>query len=163
MNDAHLHLIFNHLPIVAAIIGLVIFISGFILRSELVKRVAYFVFVLAALTTLPSMYTGEGAEEVVESLPYATEQLIHQHEEEAELFAVLSYILGGLSLFAAYSNWKRRASARITSYTLFILAVIVVIQGTKVGTTGGEIRHTEIRKNQQTETRQIPEMDEDDD
>lgn len=163
MNSAHLHLIFNHLPIVAAMIGLFVLVGGFIIQSEIVKRVAYFIFVLGAIATLPTMYTGEGAEEVVESLPSVTNQLIHEHEESAELFALLNYILGGLSLFAAYSNWKKRVSSRIVSYALLVLAILVVIQGSKTGTAGGEIRHTEIRKNQPTETRQFPEMDEDDD
>ena len=38
MNQAHVHLAINHLPIILPIAGLLIFIGGLIFRSELVKR-----------------------------------------------------------------------------------------------------------------------------
>lgn len=44
------------------------------------------------------MYTGEGAEEIAEKLPGVTDQLIHKHEEQAETFAILNYILGLVAL-----------------------------------------------------------------
>ena len=53
MNDAHLHLVVNHLPIIIPIAGLAVLASGFILKSEVVKRVAYFLFVIAAICTMP--------------------------------------------------------------------------------------------------------------
>ena len=62
MNQAHFHLLVNHLPIIVPIIGVVVLLSGIIFRSEIVKRVAYFVFIIGALATLPSMLSGEGAE-----------------------------------------------------------------------------------------------------
>ena len=48
MNDAHLHLIFNHLPIVIPIVGLLVLLAGFVLKSDVVKRVALGIFVLMA-------------------------------------------------------------------------------------------------------------------
>ncbi|MEY4521128.1 MAG: hypothetical protein RIT10_313 [Bacteroidota bacterium] len=145
MNGAHLHLVVNHLPIITPIIGVLILVIGLILKSELVKRIAYGLFVLTSITTFMSMSTGEGAEEIAEGIAGVTHNTIHEHEEQAEVFALLAYILGGLSVFALWLCWKRKAIAKMASYTVFFIAVLVIYQGRKAGTTGGEIRHTEIR------------------
>ena len=145
MNQAHFHLLVNHLPIIVPIIGVVVLLSGIIFRSEIVKRVAYFVFIIGALATLPSMLSGEGAEEVAEGLPGVTENFIHEHEEAAETFALFSYILGAFALFSIWANWKRKSFSNLLSYVLLALSLVVIFLGKQTGTTGGEIRHTEIR------------------
>ena len=76
MNDAHLHLVLNHLPIILPAIGLLIMMGGILFSSEIVKRTAYFVFILGAITAFAAFSTGEGAEEVVEKLPGVNEKLI---------------------------------------------------------------------------------------
>ncbi len=68
MNNAHWHLVFNHLPIIIPIVGLLTMIGGFIFRSEAVKRTSYFIFILGAISTIPAFATGEGAEEAVEHI-----------------------------------------------------------------------------------------------
>ena len=105
MNDAHYHLVLNHLPIIIPAIGLLILIGGLLFKSEIVKRTAYLVFILGAITTLAAFATGEGAEEAVEHLPGVTENLIKTHEETAEIFAILSYILGAIALIGLYANY----------------------------------------------------------
>jgi hypothetical protein len=64
MNDAHLHLITNHLPIITPLIGCIILIAGVVLRKELIKRTAYFLFMGSDIFTLIIFSTGENAEEV---------------------------------------------------------------------------------------------------
>jgi uncharacterized membrane protein len=145
MNQAHFHLLVNHLPIIVPIIGVVVLLSGIIFRSEIVKRVAYFVFIIGAMATLPSMLSGEGAEEVAENLPGVTENFIHEHEENAETFALFSYVLGAFALIALWANWKRKPFSNLLSYVLLVLSLVVIFLGKQTGTTGGEIRHTEIR------------------
>ena len=146
MNDAHLHLVVNHLPIIIPIAAVSVLVTGFILKSEVVKRVAYFLFVIAAICTMPAFATGEGAEEVAEGLPGVTEHLIHEHEEKAEGFALLNYLLGLISLIGIWASWKQKQFAKWIAIVVLFLAIIVVIKGREVGTSGGEIRHTEIRK-----------------
>lgn len=148
MNDAHLHLTFNHLPIIIPIVGLLIMIGGIVLKSEVIKRTAYAVFILGALATIPAFASGEGAEEVAEHLPGVTHHVIHEHEEVAETFALLSYLLGGISLIGLWSNWKQKSLSNVSTYVTALLSVIVISMAKKTGTTGGEIRHTEIRSSQ---------------
>lgn len=40
MNDAHYHLILNHLPIVVPVVGLLVMIGGYVSPSDIVKRTA---------------------------------------------------------------------------------------------------------------------------
>lgn len=145
MNQAHVHLVVNHLPIIFPMVGLIVLLGGFVFRSLVIKRVAYFIFILGAVATLPSMLTGEGAEEVAEHIAGVSEHFIHEHEEKAETFALLSYILGVLSLIALWLNWKQNKLASLFSLGVLILALGALYMGKQTGTSGGEIRHTEIR------------------
>jgi uncharacterized membrane protein len=145
MNDAKLHLLTNHLPIIIPIVGMAVLIGGFIFRSPIVKRVAFVIFVFGALCTIPAYVTGEGAEEVVEHMPGIDEVFIEEHEELAETFAILSYLLGSLSIVGFWLNLRQKSSASIAAYAILVLAVIVFYFGVRTGTSGGEVRHTEIR------------------
>lgn len=145
MNEAHFHLTVNHLPIIIPIVGFLILVGGMILKSDIIKRTAYAVFFLGALTTIPAFASGEGAEEMVEHMEGVTHHIIHEHEEAAESFALLSYALGLLSLIALWANWKKKSIANAAQYVILVLSLAVLYTGKQTGTTGGEVRHTEIR------------------
>lgn len=145
MNDAHLHLVFNHLPIIIPIVGVLVMIGGLIVGSEVVKRTAYFIFVLGAVCTIPAFFTGEGAEETIEHLQGMDEKYIHIHEELAETFALLSYLLGAMSIFGLWASFKQKSFSTIVSYSTIVFSLVVLFFGKQTGTTGGEVRHTEIR------------------
>jgi hypothetical protein len=93
------------------------------------------------------MNTGEGAEEIVEDFPNIGKQIIHEHEEIAEKLALVLYILAGVSIIGLYLNFKKHAKANLLSYFALIIAVVGVFLAQQTGTSGGEIRHTEIREN----------------
>ena len=145
MNQAHFHLVVNHLPIIFPIVGLLILIGGIIFRSEIIKRAAYFIFIIGSLSALVAMNSGEGAEEIAENLPGVTDSIIHEHEEAAELFASVGYLLGAVSLLALWANWMKKGFSSILSYVVLLISLVIIILGKQAGTTGGEIRHTEIR------------------
>jgi uncharacterized membrane protein len=146
MNDAHYHLVINHFPIIGTIFGLGILLAGLVLKRSLLQNTAYVLFIVSALTGFLSMYTGEGAEEMVENFPTVSEKIIHEHEELAEKFAVVLYVLGSFSLLTLFLQLKNNSFAKIAAYCTLFLALVAVVLGKEVGTSGGEIRHTEIRK-----------------
>jgi len=145
MNDAHLHLLVNHFPIIGTIFGLGILISGKLLKNNPVKNTAYILFIVAAIFTVFSMGTGEGAEELVEDLPNIGKQIIHEHEEIAEKFAIIMYVTGLLGILSIYTSIKNHKLAKPISFITLIFALIAAVFAKSVGTSGGEIRHTEIR------------------
>lgn len=145
MNGAHWHLAVNHLPIVFPLVGLLVMLTALFLKSAAVRRTAYFIFILGALATLAAMSTGEGAEEVVEEISGVSEDYIEHHEEVAETFALLSYLLGALSLVAVWADWKQKKIARLLAIITCIFTLVILFYAKETGTSGGEIRHTEIR------------------
>ena len=152
MNDAHYHLIVNHLPIVGLLIGILVLIAGLVFNKAEVKLTALGILIFSAITSIAAFYTGEGAEEVVENLEGISETLIHTHEEYAETFYTLSLILGGLSLLTFILELKKM---KFTKYLMIICLLIALVDGvlaTYVGSSGGEIRHPEIRN----DTKVIP-------
>jgi len=147
MNDAHLHMVVNHFPIIGTILGLGILIAGLLLTNKSVQHTAYVLFAIAAIFGLLSMNTGEGAEEMVEDLPNVGKQIIHEHEEIAEKFVILLYLTGAVALLSLFMSFKNHAKAKFFAYATLILAIGTAVLSKNVGTSGGEIRHTEIREN----------------
>ena len=147
MNDAHLHMVVNHFPIIGTILGLRILIAGMIFKNNSVKNTAYFLFIVAAVFAAFSMGTGEGAEELVEDMPSVGKKIIHEHEEIAEKLAIVLYVLGVISLGGLFLNYKNNSKANLVSYVAVVVAFVGVFFAQQTGTTGGEIRHTEIRGN----------------
>jgi uncharacterized membrane protein len=145
MNGAHWHLVVNHLPIIFPIVGVIVMITGFFSKSEAVKRTAFMIFILGALAAIAAMNTGEGAEEVVEKISGVSENFIENHEETAEIFAILSYILGGISLLGLWASFKQKTFSNLISMSTLIFTFVVLFFAKQTGTTGGEIRHSEIR------------------
>ena len=143
-NEAHFHLIINHFPIILPIVGLIILIIGFLMKAELVKRISYGIFIVAAATTFLAMNSGEGAEEIVEELG-RNHHAIHEHEEHAETFALLSYVLGLFSAIALWLNWKKHPFKDLSMYLVALVSIAVLFLARGVGQSGGEISHEEIK------------------
>ena len=147
MNGAHFHILVNHFPIIGVIFGLLILISGFILKNNTIKNTAYCVFVVAAVFGFLSMYSGEGAEELVEDMPTVGHQIIHEHEELAEKFVLVLYATGLFSILAFVTALKNSKFAKLLSLITLLLSIVTTILSVNVGLSGGEVRHTEIREN----------------
>jgi hypothetical protein len=52
MNGAHWHLVLNHLPIIIPMVGLLVMFGGILVKSEVLKRAAFSIFILGAITTI---------------------------------------------------------------------------------------------------------------
>ena len=73
--------------------------------------------------------------------------LMMARDFKSEKLAVVLYALGAISLFGLYANLKNHSKAKLTSYVALLIAIVGVVLAKSVGTSGGEIRHTEIRAN----------------
>ncbi|MEZ4884551.1 MAG: hypothetical protein R3E32_07495 [Chitinophagales bacterium] len=145
MNGAHWHLVLNHLPIIIPMVGLLVMIGGLLIKSEILKRAAYSIFILGAITAIAAFSTGEGAEEVIEGIQGIDERYIKVHEEIAEVFSIILYVLGAISLIGLWANWKGKSFSNSIVFVTIALSLVGLFYAKQTGTTGGEIRHTEIR------------------
>lgn len=147
MDAAHLHLILTHFPIVGTLFGVVILAYASYAKSDLLKKTAFIIFVLMAVTTIPVFLTGEEAEEVVEHLPGVTEKVIEEHEELAEKAIWLMGLLGLLSIGGFVAIEKELSFAKTITLIAFLVSLATFGLFAQVGNLGGQIRHTEIRAN----------------
>ncbi|WGK94153.1 MULTISPECIES: DUF2231 domain-containing protein [Flavobacterium] len=161
MNEAHLHMVVNHFPIIGTILALGILIVGLILKNHSVRNTSYVLFIVAAIFGALSMGTGEGAEELVKDMPNVGWDIIHEHEEIAEKLVLLLYVLGLLSIIALYLNFKKNTKEKLVSLCIVGIGVVSLFLVQKVGTSGGEIRHTEIREGFQNTTTEKEVIDHD--
>ncbi|MEW5859916.1 MAG: hypothetical protein AB1861_21440 [Cyanobacteriota bacterium] len=145
LSWTHVHLLFNHFPIVGAIGGLLLLIYALFKDSEDLKQAASLVFFLIALISILVFYGGVQAEEVVEQLPRVPHSLIHAHRKVAEQALIALEILGVMSLF--WLLLFRGAKRTPTWFTplLLVIAVVATVFVSWAGLQGGIIRHTEVR------------------
>lgn len=134
----------NHFPIISPILGLVVLLSGYFFSSEAIKRTGLGLFMIGALLTFPSMFTGDAAEDIVENISGVSHDMIHHHEEWAEKMAWISYLLGILSAFTLWASWKNKSFSQYGFTGVLVLSLIGIFMGIKTGNSGGEIRHPEI-------------------
>ena len=147
MNDAHFHLVVNHLPIVGVLIGFLVLLSGYIIKSSQVKTTALGIFIFSTLTAIAAYYTVGGAEKIVENLPGVSETLIHKHEELADIFFTMMLILGSASLLTLFFQFKKFVFVKYGYALVLLLSIGCVVISKYVDTSGGEITHIEIRSN----------------
>jgi len=143
MNAAHVHLVLNHFPILLPLVALILLFLGLVFKNALVKRIAYGMLMASGIFTFFTMNSGEGAEEIVEELG-RNHDLIHEHEDKAETFALLSYLSTVFATVAFWINWKRKPFSDITLYISILLCGALLYLGQRTGSSGGEITHEEI-------------------
>lgn len=145
MNTAHFHLVINHLPIFGLLIGILTLVAGLLLKKAEVKLTALGILIFSAIASIFAFYSGEGAEEVVEHIAGISKSLIHDHEELAESFFTFTLIIGAIAIVAFIAEIKKWKFARYLIILVLILSISDIVLAKFVGTSGGEIRHTEIR------------------
>jgi len=147
MNEAHYHMLVNHFPIIGLFFGIAILAFGIFKRNALLINTAYSIFIFCVIMGQISMMTGDKAEHFVEDMTGFSHDLMEEHEETAEGFMKVMYVLGAASVLGLYVDYKKHKKALLVSFLVLIIAVLGVVLSSSVGTSGGEIRHTEIRKN----------------
>jgi uncharacterized membrane protein len=142
MNQAHLHLLLNHLPMMGAVIGFTVLLVGVLSGNDTVRRTAYGILLGASVAVIPTHITGEGAEEVLEQLPNVNHRIIHAHEEAVGLFQWAMAMVGLLASLSLFSPLRQYSWLK---WVLILATIVALYGGQKAGTTGGEISHPEIR------------------
>ncbi|MES2811138.1 MAG: hypothetical protein V4670_01600 [Bacteroidota bacterium] len=145
MNDAHLHMLVNHFPIIGLFFGIAILSFGMFKRNALLINVAYIIFIFCMIMGKISMMTGDKAEHFIENMAGFSHELIEEHEETAEGFMKIMYLLGLTSALGLYVDYKKHKKALLFSFLVMTIAGVAIVLSGPVGTSGGEIRHSEIR------------------
>src|SRR5688572_9341892 len=145
LNLPHLHLLMNHVPTVGTVVALGLFILGMARRNEHLKHAALEVFFLIALATLPVYLTGVAAQLQIQGRPDVSRAAIAAHHDAALLAFILMMITGFLAWLALWQFRRHGRSARSAMGGVLLLAVLTLAVMAPAASVGGEIRHPEIR------------------
>src|SRR5713226_4428620 len=104
MNFAHLHLSLNHFPIIGTLVGLGLLLISLVGNNEDLRRASLIIFSAMALLSIPTFFSGTGAQGAIKKLPGVSEALIERHQGSAMLAMVFMEITGGLSMAALWHS-----------------------------------------------------------
>ena len=79
MNAAHLHLMFNHLPIVGLGFAFLINLWAMIRKSVELKNLSFWFYILVGILSVLPILTGDGAGEILETYPGISKDAIENH------------------------------------------------------------------------------------
>ena len=144
-NDAHIHLMVNHLPIFGAVFAILILLLGVIRKNQPIIGLALFFLVLCAGFAWLADSTGGKANQYLKQHKMVEKGVVKEHEQAADWAKYLIYATALLALIALCFKKMRSKT--------WLLAIIIVIGGmgaaamVVTGLHGGKIMHKEARDN----------------
>jgi uncharacterized membrane protein len=151
VNFVHLHLLLNHFPVLGTVIGVGLLLLSLLGKNQDLRRAALIILPAMALMAIVTFFSGTGAQGAIQKAPGVSDALITRHQGAAMLALLFMEITGAFSLVAL---WKSRETPRpprwdwsLSAVLLFSLLTAALMA--RVGTTGGDIRHPEIRGGQE--------------
>ena len=144
LNAPHLHLLLNHVPTVGTAIAVAILILSFVRKNEGMRRVAFELFCVIALLTLPAYLTGVGTQIALEQGFEVSPVLIAAHHDAAIWGSIFMVLTGGAAWLALWQTRRLSRPSRGAMAAVLLLSVFTVAAMARAATLGGEIRHPEI-------------------
>ena len=145
MNQAHIHLIVNHVPIVGSLFALVLLGVGVLRKNDTLTQAGLVAVLAAGLLCLPAQLTGEGAAAIVQDMPRVSRALIANHAAAAEQGFWVLESAAALALFGLLLLKNASPKARLLALLTLLATALSFGLLARAGNLGGQIRHTEIR------------------
>lgn len=143
MDATHLHLVISHAPLFGVIFGALLLAYAIARRSDEAARLGLGLVVIAGLLAVPTLLSGDGAEDRVENIVGVSEVQIEAHEEAGELAGYGVAALGLLALGGLLA-FRRRPVPRPVVLGALVLTLAATAGVGYTANLGGQIRHTEI-------------------
>jgi uncharacterized membrane protein len=144
MNAAHLHLMFNHLPIVGLGFAILLNILAIIRKSEELKKLSFWFYILIGILAILPILTGDGAGEILMTYPGIDKDVIENHETWAYIFFYGLMLNGVLGIAALWFSRKNPDLVKKMSVAMLIVGLVLLVFAYQTGVTAGKIRHPEI-------------------
>lgn len=146
MNQAHLHLLVNHVPIVGSLFAAALLGAGLVQKNAVLTRAGLVAVLAAGLLCLPAQLTGAGAAQIAQELPRVSRALIQAHAAAAELGFWVLESAAALALFGLLLMKNASPRARLLAWVALAAGALSFALLARAGSLGGLIRHTEIRE-----------------
>ena len=163
----HIHLMFNHFPIVGSVLVALVLGYSLIVNDKHSFRIAVLLLVLVGATTRVTMWSGEEAEVLFnettlsELIDEEAGGYLEEHEELSERAAVTAYAAALLGIIFAVLAVRKPQKQRTYAAVLlaFTLGTLALMGLTAVQ--GGRIHHPEFREGFVAEPLARPDVDSD--
>lgn len=144
MNQAHLHLLIAHLPVIGSILGGLVLVHGLWTMTNQTIIAAYNLFIISSIGAVIAYWTGEAATKTVDNIQGISKIVIEQHEDSAMIALVALIILGLVSLIGLFLTIKKSSFSRTVAWCILFFSIISFGLVARTCYIGGRIRHTEI-------------------
>ncbi len=145
MNAAHFHITINHFPVICVLLGILVLAIGHWRRSSEITMIALVLFVLAAVVTIPTYYSGRNSSRVIRGVEGVARDITRTHSGAASWAFYASLVLGLVSAWAL-RQWRSAGDLTARARGLvWLVALLTVATLTRASLTGGKVRHTEAR------------------
>ena len=141
---AHIHLLLNHFPTVAFLIGLVLFIIAFFMKSDHLKRIGLGIFLIVSLLSIPVYMTGKAAQGAIKDQKGISAVLTETHQDAALLAITFMEITGVLAWIGLWQFRRLSRASKGNLVSVLAFALITFALMARASYIGGEIRHPEI-------------------
>lgn len=162
MNQAHLHLLSNHLPMFCGFFALFLFVFGWLRKQDPMVRLACVLLVINAGFAFVAHQTGEQAEHLLEGTPGFSEEAIEHHEERTKAFLISCF---AAAVFAASLWWTEKKTGKQAPLFRWALALVGIALCTTAwmsGSSGGAIHHSEAQTQQSENSSIVRESEKED-
>jgi uncharacterized membrane protein len=144
MSWPHIHLLFNHVPVLGVVFGLIVAIVAFRLNHAELKKIALSVSLVAGAAAGFVYFTGEQAEEALLRAPGIPQPLVLAHDDAAFYAVVAAVMLAVFSLLALVLMLRKVQWPGWLAPAWFLVAVLTAGLIAWTANFGGRIRHPEI-------------------
>lgn len=145
INQAHLHLLLNHIPVIGSVVALLLLGSGMAGKSRALLTAGLVGMLIVGLATIPVYNSGEPAEHMVEHQANVSEGAIHEHEEMADNARWAAFAGGIFALLGLVLGRGRERYATWIGGTGVLLALVIVSLMALTANLGGKVAHPELR------------------
>ncbi len=141
---AYIHLLLNHFPTVAFLIGLGLFIGAWYVKSAYMKRMSLGIFLIVSLISIPVYMTGKAAQTAIKDQPGVSAVLTETHQDAALLAIAFMEITGVLSWLGLWQFRRLSRASNGNQMAVLVFSVLTFVLMARASYMGGEIRHPEI-------------------
>jgi uncharacterized membrane protein len=141
---AHIHIMVNHFPVILAVMGALAVVLAIVRGQRGIWLYATVSLTLAAVTVIPTYFTGDPAKNALNRPWYVAPGVIKAHEDAATIAALLVVLAGLVALFA----WRRlvRYSREVRMpgtlrAALFVTSIAAAISIAYASLLGGRVVH----------------------
>ena len=145
INQAHLHLMLNHIPVLGSVFALLLLGGGFSFRSRSLFSAGLATLLAVGIFTVPVYLSGEPAEHMVEHQPNVSEPAIHEHEEMADIARIAGLAGGILAIIALVAGRGREQYPGWSTGLALLVSLAACVLFALTANLGGKISHPEIR------------------